>query len=145
MLEALELSCDSFLDLCIMCGCDYNKNIFRVGPEKAYKYIQKYSSIEDISANTPLDVSILNHVRGRELFRKYKKVEYKIKYCGTPDFKKLEEFIFKNNIKCSVEGLKKSFVHHTTIVFEEGDVDQDLVVEDDDTETLIVEIEKKEQ
>ena len=57
------------------------------------KYIQKYSSIEGIAANTKLDVSIINHVRGRELFRDYEKVAYKIKYCGTPDFQKLEEFI----------------------------------------------------
>ena len=124
-----------------MCGCDYNKNIFRVGPEKAYKYIQKYSSIEGIAANTKLDVSILNHVRGRELFRDYEKVAYKIKYCGTPDFQKLEEFIFKNNIRCSVEGLKKSFVHQTTIVFEEGDDDQELVIEEEEDEELVVEIE----
>ena len=143
MLEALELSSDSFLDLCILCGCDYNKNIFRVGPEKAYKYIQKYSSIEDIAVNTSLDISILNHVRGRQLFREYEKVDYKIKYCGTPDFKKLEEFVFKNNINCSVEGLKKSFVHQTTIVFE--DDDQDLILQDNENETLIVEIEKKTQ
>ena len=118
MLESLKLNSDEFLDLCIMCGCDYNKNIYRVGPEKAYKYIQKYSSIEEIASNTTLDVSILNHIRGRELFRGYKKVDYKIKYCGTPDFQKLEEFVFKNNIKCSVEGLINSFVNQTTIVVE---------------------------
>lgn len=141
ILEQLELKSEEFLDLCIMCGCDYNKNIFRVGPEKAYKYIQKYSSIEGVAANTKLDVSILNHVRGRELFRDYEKVAYNIKYCGTPDFQKLEEFIFKNNIRCSVEGLKKSFVHQTTIVFEEGDDDQELVIEEEEDEELVVEIE----
>ena len=141
ILEQLELKSEEFLDLCIMCGCDYNENIFRVGPEKAYKYIQKYSSIEGIAANTKLDVSILNHVRGRELFRDYEKVAYKIKYCGTPDFQKLEEFIFKNNIRCSVEGMKKSFVHQTTIVFEEGDDDQELVIEEEEDEELVVEIE----
>ena len=137
MLEALKLNSGEFLDLCIMCGCDYNKNIFRVGPEKAYKYIQKYSSIEEIATNTTLDISILNHIRGRELFREYEKVSYKIKYCGTPDFQKLSEFIFKNNINCSVDGLKKSFVHQTKIVFENGE-DNDYIVEND-TETLVFE------
>jgi flap endonuclease-1 len=141
ILEGLELKSEEFLDLCIMCGCDYNKNIFRVGPEKAYKHIKKYSSIEGVSDNTPLDISILNHVRGRELFRDYETVDYKIKYCGIPDFQKLEEFIFKNNIRCSVEGLKKSFIHQTTIVFEEGDDDKDLEIEEDDDEDLVVEIE----
>ena len=144
IIEALDINSDTFLDLCIMCGCDYNKNIFRVGPEKAYKYLQKYSSIEGISDNTNLDISILNHVRGRELFRDYEKVNYKIKYCGSPDFQKLEEFIFKNNIICSVDGLKRSFVHQTTIVFEEGDEEQKLMIEEDEDEELIVEVEVEE-
>jgi 5'-3' exonuclease len=143
MLAALKIDHKEFLDLCIMCGCDYNKNIPRVGPEKAYKYIQKYSSIEGIASNTSLDISILNHVRVRELFINYQQVTYKIRYCGTPNFKKLAEFIFKNNINCSIEGLKKSFVHQTTIVFEEGYEDQELVIEDHEVETLIVKIEKK--
>ena len=33
LLELLEIKSHTFLDLCIMCGTDYNKNIFRVGPE----------------------------------------------------------------------------------------------------------------
>lgn len=45
ILEELKLTCDSFLDFCIMCGTDYNKNIFKVGPEKAYSLILKYGSI----------------------------------------------------------------------------------------------------
>lgn len=143
MLDSLDLSSSEFLDLCIMCGCDYNKNIFRVGPEKAFKYIKTHSTIEEISVNTKLDVSILNHLRGRELFREYEKVNYKIKYCGVPDFQKLDEFLFKNNIRCSIEGLKKSFVHQTKIVFADDDDEKDLVIEDDNIETLVVEIEKK--
>lgn len=62
VLEHLELSDGQFLDLCIMCGTDYNKNIFRVGPEKSYKYIKEYVSIEEIDVNTKLDITILNHV-----------------------------------------------------------------------------------
>ena len=47
-----------------MCGTDYNKNIFRIGVEKSYKFISNYHNIE----NVPLDVSILNHVKVRKLF-----------------------------------------------------------------------------
>ena len=140
MLAALELKSSEFLDLCIMCGTDYNKNIFRVGPEKAYKNIQKYSTIEDIKANTKLDTSILNHVRGRELFRGYEQMDIKVPYCGSPNFQLLEEFIIKNNIRCSVEGLKKAFVHQTTIVFDDGDVPGD--VKGDEDEELVLEIEE---
>ena len=30
-----------FVDLCILCGCDYTANIQGVGPIKAFKYIQE--------------------------------------------------------------------------------------------------------
>ena len=117
ILFALGLKCDEFLDLCIMCGTDYNKNIFKIGPEKAYKLIQKHSTIEEISLF--LDISVLNHIRGRYLFRQYEKINVKIPYCGPPEFQLLEEFIFKHNIKCSIEGLKLSFMRPATIIFEE--------------------------
>jgi 5'-3' exonuclease len=142
LLESLELKSDEFLDLCIMCGTDYNKNIFRVGPEKAYKYIQKHSRIDEIGKNTVLDISILNHKRGKELFRDYEQKDIKIPYCGSPNFKLLEQFIFINNIRCSVEGLKKAFVHQTTIVFTEEDVEE---VEADDDENLVVKLEKEDE
>lgn len=144
MLRNLEISSDTFLDLCIMCGTDYNKNIFRVGPEKAYKYLQTHENIENIAANTSLDVEVLHHVRGRELFRNYEQADIKIPYCGEPDFEKLAVFIAKNNIRCSIEGLKKAFVHQTLIVFEEND-EHVLDIQDDTwkNDTVIVEIEKK--
>lgn len=115
MLGELELNSEEFLDFCIMCGTDYNKNIFRVGPKKAYKYIKEHKSIERIDRETKLNISILNHNKGRELFRKYEVKDVKIPYCGEPDFKKLQEFIFKNNIRLSVEGLKKDFVREIII------------------------------
>ena len=144
LLDALDLFSDEFLDLCIMCGTDYNKNIFRVGPEKAYKQIQTHSTIEEIGINTQLDISILNHVRGRELFREYEQFNIKIPYCGVPEFQKLEEFLFKHNIHCSIEGMKKAFVHQTTIVFAE-DEEQDLEIEEDDGEILVIKKETEEE
>lgn len=137
MLQELDIVSDEFLDLCIMCGTDYNKNIFRVGPDKAYKYIKKYSTIEEIKINTSLDTSILNHTRGRELFRQYEQMDVKIPYCASPDFQKLEEFISKNNIHCNIEGLKKSFLHQT-ILF----VDDEFEIEADNEENLIIEREE---
>jgi flap endonuclease-1 len=118
IIESLGLSQSEFLDLCIMCGTDYNKNIIRVGPEKAYKLIQKYSTIENIEENTSLDISILHHVRGRELFVEYEKADVFLPYCGTPDFEALKKFVFKNNLAMDIEGLRSSFTKNL-IVFEE--------------------------
>ena len=70
-----------------MCGTDYNKNIFRVGPEKAYKYILKHKTIENIAIEAKIDVGVLKHIRGREMFTEYDRVNIdKIAFCGIPIF-----------------------------------------------------------
>lgn len=118
VLRQMGLSPDEFLDFCILCGTDYNKNIFRVGPNKAYKLISEHKNIETISKKTVFDVSILNHIRTRQLFRDYPKSIFKIPYCGTPDFLKLQAFIIKKNVQINVESLHKSFIHNA-VVFED--------------------------
>lgn len=37
--EALALPYESFVDMCIMLGCDYNNRIFRFGPAKVWAFI----------------------------------------------------------------------------------------------------------
>ncbi len=46
MLEKLQLTEKEFVDMCILCGCDYASKIEGIGPVKAYKYIKQYGSIE---------------------------------------------------------------------------------------------------
>jgi 5'-3' exonuclease len=116
VLEKLGLSAESFLDFCISCGTDYNQNIFRIGPNKAYKLLQEHKNIEGME-KAGLDVSILNHKRVRELFKEYPRSEVKVPYCGTPDFSALEQFAFKKNIKIDIASLKKPFLQNV-IVFE---------------------------
>ncbi|ABF82106.1 hypothetical protein MIV076L [Invertebrate iridescent virus 3] len=72
VLSTLKMTAESFKDFCIMCGTDYNKNIFRVGVEKAYKYISDYKVIE----NVPLDTSVLDHHNVRKIFRVKKSIKY---------------------------------------------------------------------
>lgn len=95
ILDGLKLTSEQFLDLCIMCGTDYNKNIPKIGCETAYKYISMYGSIEEIAKQKQLDVSILKHERNRELFTQYDKFEFEgqLKYNGHPDYDKLEAIL----------------------------------------------------
>ncbi len=69
ILESTELTLSQFRDLCIMCGTDYNNNIYRIGSEKSYRLIKKYGSIEEIRDQGGVDVAILEHEQVRELFR----------------------------------------------------------------------------
>lgn len=51
ILENLELSYDQFIDLCILCGCDYTSKIYGIGYVNAYKLIKKHENIEGILEN----------------------------------------------------------------------------------------------
>lgn len=118
VLEGLEISSESFLDLCIMCGNDYNDNIKGIGPVNALKIIKEYENIETIKLNTQIDTDILNYERTRELFCDYTKTDFKVNHCGIPDYEKLVEFKFKHNIYMDIDGLKNSF-EQISLSFEE--------------------------
>lgn len=118
VLACLELTHVQFIDLCIMCGTDYNKNIYKIGPIKAYELIQKYGSIEEIEKMNPaLDTSVLNYKRVRELFDSIEDKE-PLPFCKIPDFGRLDMFLFENNSKVNIDGLKSHF-EQRDLVFEE--------------------------
>jgi flap endonuclease-1 len=47
-LAGLQLNMAQFVDLCILCGCDYSDSIKGIGPVRALKLIQDHGSIEGI-------------------------------------------------------------------------------------------------
>jgi 5'-3' exonuclease len=125
LFNQMELTSDEFLDFCIMCGTDYNKNIFKVGPSKSYKYILEHKNIDKLKSNTSLDISNLNHIRVRQLFREYERFQGKISYCGIPDFNKLELLLVKKNIKMDIDNLKDSFVTKIELSTEDETIESD--------------------
>lgn len=68
VLEDLKMSYESFLDFCIMCGCDYNSNIKNYGPKRSYDLIKKHHKIENLPKKV-LDISeCLNYEFCRKMF-----------------------------------------------------------------------------
>lgn len=67
ILRILDLRFPVFVDLCIMAGCDYNKNIHGLGIGKAYELLKTYGSIDDLPKE--FDVQCLNHVTCRNIFK----------------------------------------------------------------------------
>lgn len=117
ILQAMQLTQKQFLDFCIMCGTDYNKNVPGIGPAKALKLIAARKSIEEIGIKeSKIDISVLNHVRTRQLFTDYKKAEHKIPFCDIPDFPELNKFLFQHNIQVDLTGIKKNFETNVTFV-----------------------------
>jgi flap endonuclease-1 len=116
LIQNLELEKDTFVDLCIMCGNDYNDNIKGIGPDKSYKLLKEYKNIEeiekiiDIKTKSPkFDTTVLNYKKTRELFKVPEDFVFKIPYCDKPNFEKLEEFLFVNNIRIDINNLKNFF------------------------------------
>lgn len=56
------------LDFCILIGTDFNLNMPRVAAKTAFKLLKQYATIENIAIYGQKDISMLNHVRVREIF-----------------------------------------------------------------------------
>lgn len=51
LLAELELNMEQFIDLCILCGCDYTDSIRGVGYKRATELIKKHGDIETVLKN----------------------------------------------------------------------------------------------
>ena len=96
LLEGVDMTYNEFRDFCIMCGTDYNNNVYRVGCEKAYKYIKKYSSIERIRDEANIDVSVLEHSAVRDIFTVPDEIEEFDLREKEPDRDRLQIFLVEN-------------------------------------------------
>ena len=65
-LECLDMKFESFVDLCIMCGCDFNQNIPKIGPKRSYDLIMEHQSIDRLPSQ--YDIGVLEHEKCREIF-----------------------------------------------------------------------------
>ena len=48
VLKEMKLTMDQFIDMCILCGCDYCETIGNMGPSTAYKMISEHKTIEKV-------------------------------------------------------------------------------------------------
>jgi flap endonuclease-1 len=46
VLSGFEMNYTEFIDMCILCGCDYCESLPRIGNKTAFNHIKKYKSIE---------------------------------------------------------------------------------------------------
>ena len=108
VLEELKMTKETFVDLCIMLGCDYNTNVPKVGPEKSIAFLNKYKSIENIKDIKEEDKKILHYKRVRELLAIPKEMDVYVPYCGIPDFTKVDQFLQQHNLRCNIDTLRKN-------------------------------------
>ncbi len=93
LLAQYNLSERSWVDLCIMLGTDFNKNIYGIGPVKALNLIKQHGDIDEIAKQTKIDVSPLNHIRVRQLYvSDVINKSLVIPYCKKPDLRDLNNY-----------------------------------------------------
>ena len=75
LMEDLKMNHDEFIDMCILCGCDYCPTIPKVGSVRSLKNIQEYKTIENfIEKNniTPPEDFMNKYNVSRDLFKIFK-------------------------------------------------------------------------
>tara|TARA_A100001015_G_scaffold316251_1_gene430046 strand:- start:955 stop:1977 length:1023 start_codon:yes stop_codon:yes gene_type:complete len=70
LLQNLEFTHEQFVDLCILCGCDYTSTLKGIGPKNAYKLIKQHKTIENILEHVKPDQipEDFNFKEARKLF-----------------------------------------------------------------------------
>ena len=110
VLKGLNLNMDEFIDLCILCGCDYSSRIEGIGAINAYKLIKEHKNIENVlkyaekynkdnshKKKMVYDLETFNYELARKLFKEPEVVntkEIKLEF-KKPDFEGLKEFLVK--------------------------------------------------
>ena len=98
VLTSLEISYDSFIDLCILCGCDYTGTIPKIGPVNALRLIKRYGSIDNFEIPIPED---FEYTLARTLFRQNENYQIETNFAITgmdlPKVERLFERYSLNN------------------------------------------------
>ena len=117
IIQNLNINKESFIDLCILCGCDYTCKIKGIGNITALKFIKKYQNIENIikfiKDNNIKKYKIndeFKYENARNIFNiDYKLENFEIKKFNNFNLNNLNLFLEKNEINYNFNKLKKIY------------------------------------
>lgn len=112
ILEGLGITQEEFIDLCLLCGTDFNTPIRGIGFCRALGFIQRYKSIqtEDFPLKSQLNFEILDKIR--EMTNIPESLQ-QLEYTKPLDASKLEMLSFRYNLNLSIR-----FSYSTEIVLD---------------------------
>lgn len=147
--KMLNFDSRQFLDFCIMCGTDYNKNIFKIGTCKSYQLIKTHNNIEAVGKFLDPDgsrrtIEILNHERIREIFTTFghscvsdeelQNLKEKATWSSLPNFDLLCKFGMKISMAIDFDSIKDGFRCNVFWQDETGPQNEKDIQEDEDNE-----------
>jgi 5'-3' exonuclease len=97
ILKGLDITSDEFVDLCLLCGTDFNTSIRGIGFCRALALVQQYKSIHNpqFPYRTQLDFDLLDQIR---IMRKTN-IENCCGYTRPIQPERLEQLLFKHQIE----------------------------------------------
>ena len=121
VLQGLRLSYEEFVDLCILCGCDYCSTIKGIGPKTALKLIREHKSIEKI-------IKVLSRDKKHHIPADWR--ETRVKIGGDENTKENTE----NNGGKETSGLDQSVDMSEELCAVSGDLEDEMAerLDDDD-------------
>jgi 5'-3' exonuclease len=115
VLEKLGLAFESFMDLCIICGTDFNENIRGIGFIKGLELVRKYKSIDNPEFPYQDWIQTQNISKVKQML--VESNVFHTFYSKQPqDLNELNMILFKNNIPISIQ----EFNYNPSIIEFEG-------------------------
>ena len=102
ILERFEMTHDSFVDFCILSGCDYTESIPHIGPVTSYNLIKKHGNIENILSTMQKDLPNFDYIICRKIFKEFSYEIPDIFEKKNVNKEELLEFLTKHNFKENV-------------------------------------------
>ena len=102
VLSKFEMDMDSFVDFCILSGCDYTEPIAQIGPITSFNLIKKHNCIEEVLKVVNKKSENFDYVVSRKIFKEFDyelPEEFNKKIC---DKEKLITFLNQKEIKENV-------------------------------------------
>jgi len=106
ILDGLEMTFEQFIDMCILCGCDYTTKINGMGPITAYKLIKKHNNLESVLENNTKFIIPENfdYKKARDLFKNpitselYDSIDKNVKI-SEPNISEIKVFLKESKLK----------------------------------------------
>jgi 5'-3' exonuclease len=121
LLSGLSMTHETFRDMCILLGCDYNSSIPSCGMKTVFRLIKEFQKIEpivDLYKSKGITTDELKFDRCRELFSVDRSVTYnKVPLCACPDFNAISIFFYENGIDFDLRILKNALGFRRDITF----------------------------
>ena len=137
---------NEFIDICILLGCDYTETIEGIGQKKAWNFISKYGSIEELIILEPKIISNkykipdnFRFIESREYFKnpRHIKVEYDDLIIKNPQLNKLKSLLLskygfsENTIENLIGFLRNKYNQYDHIYLEKKAIESDDIFDDE--------------